>query len=282
MLDLSETQEIVSKKPGTFLCWSGVYFDREHRFIRLDKVFLNLMFRDGHNVCYRRVVGVLNKEAYEPRLQYDLSMRFRVLDGPRRGHVYSMGELSPEEDFRPSGLSKTVEVGSEPWQFNDRRPRDMEVVSLFDSLPIYRETSDVVPRVYLTQQKSGSLYLRKTQDTLQYLYGFEGYDQNQSPEQNLSRLRPYLAVDAGSNREAFSFDRFYGRGVLGVEAGGEIPFGTWCYTEEPVITRGSILIDLQRAGFTKPKQPELTEGFEHAGPNPLNHLRNHGKFGRPQ
>lgn len=226
-----------SRDHSHYVCWSGVYFDTNNRFIRLDKLFLNVVAVDGTDIRFRRLVAIpkMEQESPEDYIKYSLKTYYRIVEGERRGLVVSPEELEDEECFAHVGLSKRLEYGKTPSRFHTSRSGDRAVFPMLTRLSEdVEETPDgsvgsVVPDMYLTCAKDNfRIYARKNGYTAKYLQGFREYNPDKTLDTNLRRLRRRIAVDVGQDRVGYPFEMIYGRGVKAAAiASRTATFGKW-------------------------------------------------------
>lgn len=225
-------------------CWSGVYFDLEHELVRADKTFLNVVLRRTNAQkgeqpmflrCPPRICSGGTDGHTEPYISYGLSNVFRITDGERRGKVVKAGDVRKNERYRDAGLKKWLRTGNSPDCFSSRRKGDQVVIELLESLCTQKKVLEANPLttapLFYTCNKTTSKVmprLRRDQDTLEFLRGFDGYDPILTSDQNARALRDNIITDVGAGQVAFPFAFFYGRGVLAADFSDiERPFGVW-------------------------------------------------------
>jgi len=227
-------------------CWSGVFFDLEHKLVRADKTFLNVILRRPFAKdeppmflrCPACICGGGGEGHEEPYIRYSLSAVFKVVDGPRRGKVVPSYDVREDERYRDAGLKKWLKAGNKPDCFSPRRKGDQIVIDLLENFCTQRRVLVIRPRAtapdFYTCKKRTDTHmprLRRNQSTLEFLRGFDSYDSLLSSDQNAKAMREDIVIDAGAGQVGFPFAFFYGRGVLAADASDSgKPFGTWYST----------------------------------------------------
>jgi hypothetical protein len=241
MIDLKAIAKTAKKHDGYFVCWSGVYFDTAHRFLRVDKLFLNAVYcdREKNKVVFRRVSARMQRDAKkEPFLSYSLDPQYKITSGVRRGRMVLVSEVKDDETFTYAGLSKNLEFGNGSNQFNPRRRvKDITTLKLlthFNNLKDVDNPTQIMPDVYLTcHPKNNGLYVRKNGAVMQRLSVMPGYDSSVDVDKNARRLKSSFREQAGDGRVAYPFDMFYGKGVLAAKLANDVMMlGQWYRVKE--------------------------------------------------
>ena len=234
------TKELQADK--LYTSWSGVFFDTEHRLIRADKTFLNVvLFMEGAWI-FRRLAPLLrsgNEQVGrpEPYILYTMTNTYRVQNGERRGKVVLGEELGADEQYRETGLLKQLREGTARDCLCSRCRADADVLQQLESLsPDVRSLPPLTtaPLFYTTcNGLAETPYARRNRDTLEFLRGFRGYNPKLQTEQNIRQLQKELTVNAGKDRVGYPFSFFYGKGVLAADViNMEYPAGNWYQTTE--------------------------------------------------
>lgn len=226
-------QEVLKSKETYFVCWSGVYFDTIHRFIRTDKLFMNVLVKKNNAVSFRRLVAIPKETpAKEDYLEYSLRSCYRIMEGPRKGLVVDSRELAEDDVFQVVGLHKKLIHGKAPGMFHKKRAGDKILIPMLRNVFKARHVEslrEVLPDYYLTCTPGNKvIYLRHTGVALHYLEGFSQYDPDATPSHNLREMREELETEAGHERVAYPFDIVYGRGVKAAcISNRHMSFGKW-------------------------------------------------------
>lgn len=225
-------------------CWSGVFFDLEHKLVRADKTFLNVILRrpgaaKDESPMFLRCPpcicagGCVGHE--EPYVRYSLSTVFKVMCGERKGKVVPACEIRKDERYRDAGLKKWMRKGKTPDCFSAKRKGDQIVMELLQNFCTQKtihtaKPLTTAPPYYTCRQATNKQVprLRRDQETLEFLRGFGNYDTLLSSDQNAKALRDEIVMDVGAGQVAFPFTFFYGRGVLAADFSDiDRPFGIW-------------------------------------------------------
>jgi hypothetical protein len=201
-------------------CWTATAFTAAHRFIRGDKLMLNVVCIDdatGDTVLYQRAPA-LHRSRSAHYLQYSSADSYRVMSGKRKGFVVSFEDLRPSEDFQSTGLHKVLEAGPNPWNISLARRRDRAVLPVLEDIAdgYYEDIENSAPSLYLTIPASSHRlpFLRERTESVQWLRDHAEYRSNESVVRNLYDLRDCLTLDAGEDREAWPYEHFQGSGVV--------------------------------------------------------------------
>ena len=232
---IKKANEMAQRNKGYFVCWSGVVFDLKNRFVRADKVFLNVVYcHPKEGPVFRRLAPVINRRRgnkTDAHLRYSLSANYRVTDGSRAGHVVAEADLREGETFRRTGLYKNLRCGSEAWLFSEGRKGDRNAADVLEGIGEFdrdvRSLEQWLPEFFLTIPRNRRApRVRDTLGALEYLKGFLGYGPESTLEYNADSLREHIVVDAGNDRDAFPYEFFFGAGVVAASAE---RFGEWAH-----------------------------------------------------
>ena len=238
---LSAVTSLLNKHEGYFICWSGVYFDASHKMIRMDKVFLNVVFKDRFEAPrYKRLIGCIHQSRdYGTFVAYSLDKSlYRIADGDRRGRCVPFEDLRADDVFSIVGLDKSLVHGETSDCFSDTRKGDQDVINLLSNLPIsweFREPENACPDIYLTCVKGGRVpSIRNSVEALTWLRQFPDYDSNRPDKYNSMHILPSVAVPAGSGRCGFPLQYVSGRGVLAapIISDNGVKMGSWMHVRE--------------------------------------------------
>jgi len=201
-------------------CWTATAFTAAHRFIRGDKLILNVVCIDdatGDIVLYQRA-PVLHRTRSAHYLQYSSSDLYRVMSGERKGFVISFEDLRSDEKVQITGLHKVLAAGPNPWNMSLARRGDRAMLPLLEDIVdgYYESAENSVPKMYLTIPQSSQRlpFLRERAESIQWLCNHEEYRSEESVVRNLYDLRDCLTLDAGEDREAWPYEHFQGSGVV--------------------------------------------------------------------
>jgi len=227
-------------KPGDiYICWSGTVYDTRNRFIRMDKLFLNVLTcrsTDTGDVAeYTRILPcyLILPDTKEPVIKYSLQECCRITDGKRRGRIVPIFKVKDEERWTPAGVRKAL-VYSRAKGLHNSRKGDREIAILMRNFTPAGEAVDMescLPKVFITMphQRNNHLFVRRTGRALNRMRQMWGYTPELGVDDNIPRIREEAAVDAGNGRLGYDFDVFYGRGVVAAEmmGGSSCRLGTW-------------------------------------------------------
>jgi len=224
--DMQETlrrcrEVAIAAGPGVYhYCWSATAYTASHRFIRGDKLMLNVVQLDesSGDVTIHRRAPVLHRERERHCLTYSPKTTCRIVSGPRKGFVVESDDVSTEERVQLTGLSKSLSIGDAAWNISLRRRGDVEIVDLLEGmLEAPAEDEEIrPPRLYITIPSSSQRlpFLRERVSAIDWIQRQPGYDHGLDLVRNLYSLRESIVLDAGSDREAWPYRYFQGSGVV--------------------------------------------------------------------
>jgi hypothetical protein len=215
---------IESNPDNVVIRWQGMIYDEEDHFVRLDKLFLYLLYMNEGVPILRRVVGYVGKNYdNEPQVRFPSDVLYRVLNGARMGRILPKDKLLPGEKYGVSGLYKQLEEGTKPYQFNFSRKGDQFLLEFITDLaenvdklhPIINQNF-LYPAFYLScKPLNRCLYLRKGSELGKDIRSFcKNYVENQSPLFNFINNRNRFCLDAGMGRIAYPYNNVFGKGVV--------------------------------------------------------------------
>ena len=232
---IKKARELVEVSECSFVLWSGMYWNKENRLVKIRETRLNLLYKDRDTIRFKRIpprVEDSRSYPYSHKVHFTGDHCYRIGNGRRSGTVVSAADVEEGENFKPAGIDKVLEEGRSPNQFSLQRIGDTKILQLLETVPSAVSTTcmdSVCPALYLTVPASrGKLYLRNTGNALSYLHRTREYDPSETPNQNLRRLQLRLGMDAGNDRKAFPFEHITGQGVLAASAmSPTMSFGIW-------------------------------------------------------
>ena len=224
---MRQTLEKVSKvlrdnEGSCFYRWIGVA-DQRHPLIRLDRVYLNILFIDDDkgNCRYRRILGYRKGAGSDDETVVFSPKLLRVQDGPRRGQLVIPKCLWDNERWKPAGVSKVLTIGKYPWSFSEQRVGDRQIIDMFEELltadpPKLSRIS--YPVFYLvTSARNREVRLSSDPGALRYLQGISGYDDMLAPSENMVALASKAAKALPDNKLAWPYRFFCRAGVVAAD-----------------------------------------------------------------
>jgi hypothetical protein len=217
---LLKINQTLQSNPGKCLyCWTGVA-DERHPLIRLDRVYLNIIYcgQDGIQ-RFRRILGYRKNAGSNEEVVSFTPELVRIQNGVRRGRLLPAEELTKDERWKPAGVSKVLSTGKYPWTFDDKRSGDRQILELLQELSVLHTvptTSGIVyPVFYLVAPaRSREVQLRDSQEALLRLQKTRGYDPLLAPSENLAAIADELARPLSDGKLAWPFKWFCRAGVV--------------------------------------------------------------------
>jgi hypothetical protein len=241
------------QKGDIYTCWSGTVYDSQNRFIRIDKLCLNILRCEyGNRGLMEDFMQVLpcydiNATTKEPCIRYDMRECCRITSGKRRGRVVPATKVKDEERWTVAGFRKELWIDRKHG-FLPTRTKDTKLIPLlqgFQPQDLAVDIAEHMPSLYITvPSRDSKLFVRKSGRVLQYIRRLPVYNNSMSLEDNLPVVRNYMAVDAGNGRVGYPFDIFFGRGVVAADlfSEGRCVIGTWYKCTNLATSTGSMEI----------------------------------------
>jgi hypothetical protein len=221
---IEQSVDILRSEKGFFACWSKATYgsDQGHKFVRLDKVFLNLMFLDDDgNPVYRRISACRQLLPTGCPVQtYALEQTYRITSGPRKGCVVPWYEVNGDEFWQPAGISRRMAYEPAPDAFHEYHQNDGRVFDLLKLLPKFEQRTTLLAGLpvllhsYRPDQHQ-DLRLRKTGSALRWMRTWApGASASREAELALRQHHRMKAEDAGNGRLALPYAYVHGRGIV--------------------------------------------------------------------
>jgi hypothetical protein len=247
---LKELLQKVEDKTKKYVCWSGVMYDFDNRYIRADKVFLNVIHypEGGDTPVYTRIPSSHEiTRAGEKRILFATDEVVRILSGPRKGTIVPLEAVKGEETYKVAGVKKLVKQGRRPGELNKRSSGDRQILQLLKNPGRIHGRATMesnTPYLYLTcKGKYDRIQCRSSEAALNYIRTIPGYVKELPMASNLLTLSRLLAQPAGDGRSAYPFDTIYGRGVISADvAHTSCVFGKWVAVDSVEVTLPHIRI----------------------------------------
>jgi hypothetical protein len=234
---LDDVKDYMLENPDKVLAsWSGLCNDPEHKHIRADLFFLNMLSVKDGEVTFRRVrpATISKGRLGGPELLYSVWDLVRVNTGRRTGQVLPVDMLADDETYSPAGLIKKLEYTTYPSGFHVKRQSDLASVSLMGNLledvqnmrP--RTLASISPDLLLVRGKhvTGDLKARRTAENARWIRGHdvEGEDLH---KQGMEVAKQYME-ESGPEHISYPFDRFFGKGVVAASVNTpDVSMGKW-------------------------------------------------------
>jgi hypothetical protein len=190
--------------------------------IRLDRVYLNLVYIDEKDVCrFRRILGYRKKAGSDDESVVFTPCLMRVQDGVRHGQLLPPEQLGDSEKFKHAGVSKMLSYGRHPWTFSNRRIGDKRIIDLLAEIP--KKDRPMFGRItypvfYLvTSERNREVRLRDSSAALRHLAQTPGYNIMLAPSENMVKLADKLARPLPGNKLAWPFKFFCRAGVVAAD-----------------------------------------------------------------
>jgi hypothetical protein len=265
---IDDTAATVAATTGYFACWSRALYsvDEFHKFTRIDKVFLNLMYNDPERgvPVFRRISACrVNVPRQGPVQAFALEQTYRILSGTRKGYVVAAKDIHGNEHYQPAGISRLLEYGPSPYTFHVNHQSDSAAFALLRRLEEYEERITLLshlPTLYHTYRPDQGtlLRLRGTGEALRWAEDLSEHylhDNVRRAEENLRKLHDTVATDAGSGRLALPYAYVYGPGVVGAGEQGDFEYGQWVHVPEINVTTNYLEVCHELAEVSRDAQP---------------------------
>lgn len=234
---IKQSVEILRDVGGYLACWSRAVYpsDEGHKFTRLDKVFLNLIFEDNDGTpAFRRISACMRDVPYKGPVQaYALEQTYRITSGYRKGCVVAWDDLEGDEHYQPAGVSRQLAYAPVPYAFHEYHQSDRAAFNLLRKLPQLEHRTTLlshVPTLYLTYRpdQAHTLFLRKTGEAMRWMRDNLPMDaQGRGDDLILMQHHQMVAEDAGHGRYSLPYGFVHGRGVIAAAEHGDFKFDTW-------------------------------------------------------
>jgi hypothetical protein len=231
--NLQKVREKMQQQKGFYCRWIGIPPLEGYEFVSAHQLFLDVLYCSRGAEIFRRLPGGLVDSAGGRRWRYGLDLAYRILEGPRRGHVVMPEDMGQEESCRIAGIIKYMTLGKAGCVFHLNRVRDVEILTDITEMlnaPAQDTVADGAPHMYITfkPERESFIHLRMTGKNLTYVSTLPAYKKEKAPDDVFKEAIKQLCVNAGHGRLAIPFALAEGSGVLVVDFSGDA--SSWAKT----------------------------------------------------